>query len=239
MPGLYFFIPALVVIIMSVVAVIVGGVALRMTGLDGRRATFQAVSAFTGTGFTTKEAESVVEDDRRRRIVMVLMVLGNAGLVSVLATLVGGFVKLKAENVPIHLAIFLGGIAIVLIVVSRRGLMRRFNDWIERRLARTSMFEQRPMEEVLRLGQGYGVADVRVLAESPLAGKVLAEAGLTKQNILVLAIARARQILPSPKAEDKILPGDRLICYGLLKSIRAVSVLIDERASEQSQTTPG
>jgi len=229
MSGLYFFVPTLVFLIIALVIVKVGAIALRMTGLDRRRATFQAVSAFTGTGFTTREAESVVEDDRRRRIVVVLMVLGNAGFVGVLATLIAGAVAAKPESISLDYGVLVGGIAIVLLVASRRGLMRRLNNWIERRLARTSMFEQRPMEEILNLGQGYGVADVRITEESLIGGKTLAEAGLTKRDILVLAIARGRRTLPSPKAAEEILPGDRLICYGLLTSIGEISALEREQ----------
>jgi hypothetical protein len=43
--------------------------ALSMTGLSRESARFQARSAFTGTGFTTQEAEKVVNHPVRRRII--------------------------------------------------------------------------------------------------------------------------------------------------------------------------
>jgi hypothetical protein len=58
-------------------------------------ARFQARSAFSGSGFTTTESESVVSHPVRRRIIMLLMLLGNAGLVTMIATLLGGFVGLE------------------------------------------------------------------------------------------------------------------------------------------------
>jgi hypothetical protein len=51
-------------------------------------ARFQALSAFSGTGFTTREAERIVNHPRRRKIVIYLIMLGNAGIVSVIATFV-------------------------------------------------------------------------------------------------------------------------------------------------------
>jgi Trk-type K+ transport system membrane component len=82
--GTYFIIPTLLVIFLSLLIVRAASVALVLTGLDQRRAWFQALSAFTGTGFTTREAESVVNHMARRRIISALMLLGNAGIVTVI-----------------------------------------------------------------------------------------------------------------------------------------------------------
>ena len=53
--GLYLLIPTFIVIIVSVLIVRAGAIALRMTGLDEKTASFQALSAFTRAGFTTRE----------------------------------------------------------------------------------------------------------------------------------------------------------------------------------------
>ena len=78
----------LIFITISFLIVRVGAVALELTGLDRHRAIFQALSAFSGTGFTTKEAELVVTHPQRRKIISTLMVLGNAGVVSIIAAFV-------------------------------------------------------------------------------------------------------------------------------------------------------
>ena len=59
MDGLYFLVPTLLVIFVSFLIIRAAAVALMMTGMDEKKAKFQALSAFSGTGFTTKEAESV------------------------------------------------------------------------------------------------------------------------------------------------------------------------------------
>ena len=68
------------VLIVSFIVVRIGAIALQLTGLEWSLAKFQSLSCFTSTGFTTKEAELITGDPRRRRIASVLIVLGHAGL---------------------------------------------------------------------------------------------------------------------------------------------------------------
>lgn len=51
--------PLIVIFILFILVVRIATVILKMTGLDENTARFQSVSAFTGTGFTTKEAEVI------------------------------------------------------------------------------------------------------------------------------------------------------------------------------------
>lgn len=59
-----------------------GSAALALTGVSNELARLQAVSAFTGVGFTTSESERIVNHPARRKILIVLMILGNAGTIS-------------------------------------------------------------------------------------------------------------------------------------------------------------
>ncbi len=86
MSGLYLLLPTFLVIIVSFLIVRAGAIALMFTGKEASRARFQALFAFTRTGFTTREAEAVMKDPRRRRIITWLIILGNAGLVTVTVT---------------------------------------------------------------------------------------------------------------------------------------------------------
>lgn len=62
--------------------------ALIATGLPREVARFQARSALSGVGFTTTEAESIVGHPLRRRIVFWLMLVGNAGFVTIVVSLI-------------------------------------------------------------------------------------------------------------------------------------------------------
>ena len=77
----------IIVLSVSFVIVRIGAIAFQLTGLEWSLAKFQSLSCFTGTGFTTKEAELITGNHHRRRIASVLMVLGNAGLVIMIGSL--------------------------------------------------------------------------------------------------------------------------------------------------------
>ena len=72
-----------VLLSLSTLIVRLAAVAMRLTGLDESTARFQSLSAFTGTGFTISEAERIVNYPVRRRIVTLLMIIGNLGVVGV------------------------------------------------------------------------------------------------------------------------------------------------------------
>jgi ribosomal protein S6--L-glutamate ligase len=99
-------------------------------------------------------------------------------------------------------------------------LMRKWSDWIERRLAKWTNLQEIPIEEGFHLAEGYGVASIRVRPDSEVVGHSLAEKALTEKDVLVLAIEREGKSIAAPKANEVILRGDRLICYGRLKVMR-------------------
>ncbi len=77
----------LLIVVLSILITRIATIALIHTGLSRESARFQARSVFTGAGFTTTESENVVRHPVRRRIVMLLMLLGNAGIVTAVASL--------------------------------------------------------------------------------------------------------------------------------------------------------
>ena len=88
----------LLVLIVNMALTRIATVALVHTGLGRETARFQARSAFTGVGFTTNEAESIVTHPVRRRIVMWLMLVGNVGIVAVLSSLILSLVNLDMRE---------------------------------------------------------------------------------------------------------------------------------------------
>jgi len=213
----------IIVIIISFLIVKVGSIALRMTGVDKESANFQSLSAFTGTGFTTFEAEDVVNYHDRRRIIKILMLLGNAGIISIITMLILSFSGGNISQTAAKLGLL--GIVIVAIIIfsAVRGLETFVDNFIARRLSRFTQFSMGSFQEMLRLTNGYGVAEIVVPKDHDLAGKRLFESNLRSSDILVLAVKRRMMLIPAPKADELIEPEDRLICFGLLKNISAVT----------------
>lgn len=212
----------LLVILISAMIIKIGAILLRMTGIDRDTAGFQALSAFTGTGFTTSEAENIVNHPKRRRVVKALMILGNAGIVTALAML---FISLQDSTVTNALAKF-GAIGLVALLVLSfpvsKGLDTILENFIMKRLSKSTHFSMGTFSEIMRFARGYGIAELIISESDFLAGKTLAESGLSSSDILVLAIRRGHGMIPTPKAGDTIRPDDKLVCFGPMNNIASV-----------------
>jgi hypothetical protein len=113
----------IIVVLVSLIVARVGTVALTLTGMSRESARFQARSAFFGVGFTTAEAESVVAHPVRRRIVGWLILLGNAGVISILGSLV---ITFGGERTTLgHIAVLLGGLVVLALLASSRPVEAR------------------------------------------------------------------------------------------------------------------
>jgi Trk-type K+ transport system membrane component len=132
-----FLLAAIVLIILAVVKL--GSIAFQLTGMEPRMAMFQALSAFTNTGFTTSASEDVVQHRKRRVVASVLIVIGYIGIVGVIVTLVRSFAVEEGEWLPVLrrlVFILLGIYALYFIFIFSppgRKLGRRFARYRERK----------------------------------------------------------------------------------------------------------
>lgn len=206
----------IVIALFSLLAIKVATTALMMTGLSYDTASFQSYSAFFGVGFTTKEAELVVNHPVRRRIIRDLILVGNIGLTSALATMVATFVQ--GSNVFGSLMIILAAVAIAVAIsaVSRLDFFRRSLDHlIAYTLTRAGLVRALDYELLLRVEHGYVVSEYLIEPTNPLVGKMLRESRPWDFGVIVLAIRREdvhMRGIPGPS--DTIQAGDVLVLYG-------------------------
>ena len=210
----------LIAILISFIVVRIGALALQFTGMEATSARFQALSAFTGTGFTTTEAERVVRNRTRRRIITVLVILGNAGLVAIIGSLVVSFTQVTGYGwFFIRLAVIIVGIFILYRLVLASQVGNRVLHWMGRPLARRMMRSAPEVEEVFSVGKDWGVSLVTVKEDSKKIGSSLTDiAGAG--DIDVLAIYRAEVTLTKPGRDERLASGDRLLVYASGKSIK-------------------
>ena len=206
----------------SYLIVSIGAVALEMTGMEKSKARFQALSSFSGTGFTTREAELIVNHPRRRKVVMYLMILGNAGLVSVIATLVLSLRKTTFFGPSLNLAIIVVVLFILYRVATYQKFVKRLSAKINMTLKERLGFEDPVIQELLHQADGYGVAMLLIGPTSKVVGKSLSESGLKEIDAMVLSVERDEEVIPVPKASTDIQSGDRLICYGKLENLKQI-----------------
>lgn len=220
MSSLYFLFPALLAILISFLFVRASAIALMMTGLEKNKARFQALSAFSGTGFTTKEAEFVMKHPVRRKIVTWLMIMGNAGIVMVIVTATSSLATSKGFQLPINLLILVVGIFLIYKIATYKKFTRRWESFIERKLIKSPAFEEAATEDLLHFLEGYGLIKKIISENSPLIGSSLSECKLNERGLLVLGIERGKNWIPTPKAKEKMQEGDGIIVYGPLNKLK-------------------
>lgn len=207
----------LVVLTLSLLVTRVATVALTMTGLSEDLARFQARSAFTGCGYSTSETERVIEHPVRRRIVMVLMLLGNAGLVTAIAALISGFLDTQNSAFsPVQRFGVLGlGLLALWGVGTSAWIDRHLSKLIRRMLKRFTSLETYDYLGLLHLSDGYTVIEAPIDRGNWMAGRSLADLRLAEEGVQMLGIHRANgEFIGTPAGSTYVRSGDRIIVYG-------------------------
>jgi hypothetical protein len=226
--SLIYVIPAIIIIIISILIVKIASVALNLTGLDRKRAFFQSLSAFTGTGFTTQDSELIVSNDTRRKIIMVLMILGNAGLISVITTLVLSFRGEGLTPTLINITIILLAVLVLVVIFSNKRIGTVLTKQIKVGLVKSPTFTKRPVTEILRLAAGFGIAEITLNEDCVDIGKTLSKSSFRERDILILAIERGKKVIPTPHASEDLHVNDTIICYGKLDNIAKIGKKVQE-----------
>jgi hypothetical protein len=206
----------LVALSLSLLITRIATVALTYTGMSHELARFQARSAFTGTGFTTSESEKIVNHPVRRRIVMLLMLLGNAGIIAVITSLILTFVR---EDAGISLAtkiiLLFTGVAALWAISMSRWVDRKLGIIIEHALRRYTRLEIGDYASLLHLAGDYKVSEIYVDRDEWLAEKTLSELKLRDEGILVLGVEREDgEFIGAPNGDTVLHGGDVIIVYG-------------------------
>ncbi len=205
----------LVVVSLGLLITKIAASALVYTGVSREMARFQARSAFTGVGFTTSETENMVRHPVRRRIVMTLMLLGNAGFVSAIASMIPILNNTNSASGFGQLGLLIVGV-LSLWVVSRS----RWLDYVIMRATKSAMrritrLDVQDYTGLLHFSEGFAVVEMSISADHWLTGKNLIELNLKDEGVQVLGIQRAnKEYVATPKGTSYIRAGDIVILYG-------------------------
>lgn len=200
-----------VLLTVSVLCVRLASVALRLTGLSDGIARFQALSAFSGTGFTTSEAEAIVNYPVRRQIVSLLMIVGNLGLVAVVSTLIVGFVNTNnTQEMGYQIICLMGGVLLVWLLMLSPLADRLLCNTLDRVLRATTVLGQRRYQRLAQIGSGFSVVEHPITLPTSV-GAVKANAS---ELVLLGVYSAADQQLVFPSEQDSLHVGDRLVYFG-------------------------
>ena len=76
------------------------------------------------------------------------------------------------------------------------------------------------LRQRLTVSRGYGVTELYIPEGSEYVGKAINESGLRDKDINVLTLYRGTTVIPNPRSTRELEPGDRLLCFGKLESMR-------------------
>jgi hypothetical protein len=214
----------LLIITMSIIVTRIATIALVHTGMSKESARFQSRSAFTGSGFTTTEAENVVNHPVRRRIIMLLMLVGNAGLVTAISTLILSFINTDSTVSALpKVVILVAGVTFLWILSYNKYIDRKLSFLIERFLKRFTSLDVHDYVSLMHLAGEYRLAEVMVGKEHWIANRTLADTRLSKEGLLVLGVKRFDgTYLGAPRGSTLILPDDVIIVYGRTTEIESI-----------------
>lgn len=199
---------------LSTIIVRIASTIMRLTGLPDNVARFQSLSAMTGTGFTTRESELIVNYPIRRRVLMTLMIIGNLGLVSVVSTFVVTFSAMGPDRSSIlqQALWLLTALALNFVIIANPvvdGLLCRFLSWF---LLRTTSLGKRHFVRLLSLDDEMTIAEHHLRLRGPV---MLGELIPDHIDLSVVMIRGAETRHPSRlKDEIEIEPSETAVCFG-------------------------
>ncbi|MDQ4099983.1 MAG: TrkA C-terminal domain-containing protein [Chloroflexota bacterium] len=204
----------LAILSLSMLVVRIGAVALMMTGLSRDAAAFQALSAFSGAGFTTGESELAVATPERRKIIALLIRAGNVGAITVVTSLILSFVGSEQEA-PERLLIIVLALTGLVALSRSRWFNQLLTPLIQRGLSRSTTLVLRDYAALLHLREDYRVAEVEVRPGSWLEGRQLRTLDLPAEGLLILGIVQpSGEYVGAPPADFVFSRGDTVVIYG-------------------------
>ena len=212
------------VVALSALITKVATIALTYTGLSTQSARFQARSAYTGAGFTTSESEKIMNHPVRRKIIFNLMLVGNAGIVTVMSSLILTFVLPDTLSSKLYgLGIVVVGMVLIWLAIKSKWVDRGLSKMIDRMLKKYTDLEIQDYAAVLHLKDDYKISEKRIDEDDWLANKTLKELELRKEGITILGIDRDNEdYFGSPMGDFRLLPQDVITVYGRSEGIHSV-----------------
>lgn len=217
----------ILVLSLSLVVTRIATLILTHTGVSRGLAKFQARSAFTGVGYTTEESEKIVAHPVRRRVVMLLMLLGNAGIVTSIASLMLTFVHPDSQpNWWLNVALILAGVGLLWFLARSPWMDKAISHVTVWFLHRWTQLDVRDYISLMRLAGEYQISEMQVNKGDWMADRTLSELGLRREGITVLGIQRDNgRYIGSPTGRYYLRPNDVLLLYGRTSVLSA----LDER----------
>lgn len=195
-------------------------IVMKLTGLELSKARFQLISILTHTGFTTRESELIVQHPTRRKVASALMIISYVAQITLITLLFN--VLTQATRNAIGTVIALSVMVVAVIIASQSKYLSDRFDRITERLLKNKIKKANNgnrIEQVLNLSPEFSIYELIVDTDSFICDKMLRELKLKEQFIQILKIDRGSEVIDFPKADTRVLAGDRMIVYGKIDAL--------------------
>lgn len=231
----------------------IGAISLELTGMPQEQAEFQALSAFSGVGFTTKEAEYTLAHPQRRKIIKALISFGSAGIITTVVAFIGtvfsGKSILKTFSrdphypwMPFNLPTTILVLVILFLYLTYRALKepaiaRLVKELISAVLLKTKIVTPVSFQEVLVNGNGSGVFQFEITEKNPLLDKTIHEMGLKEFDTRILYVNRLNESIDFPPDDFSFQLHDIVTVYGPAVSVydHCVDLQTEEKKTDSEK----
>ncbi len=205
----------LVVAVLSMAFTRLAAGALIATGLPPDVASFQARSAFSGAGFTTTEAENVVNNPDSRKIIGTTMFVGNLGTPTLVVTVLVGFLAPGPGNTVERVMVAISGLVLAVLLFTNRP-MQRWLVKVGQREARRRLLPHLDNQvlELLAVGDDFVVGAVQVTAGTGPTVRSLRSIDDALPAVRVLGVQQSGGFFGTPPVDVELAAGDKIIAYG-------------------------
>lgn len=214
----------LVIITLSVLTTRIGTLALIHTGLSKEVAKFQARSAYLGVGFTTRESEMVMKDGVRRKILTILIFLGNAGIITTISSAIFSFISIDESGLfSPELLVLIAGLLILLALSRSRYVDQKLSEVINKALKKYTYLDVKDYYSLLHIEEDYRVSEIKVRDDDWLNNKCLKELQLEAEGVRILGIKRENgRYIGAPVGKTRVRTNDILIIYGRTDTLKSL-----------------
>ncbi|MDZ4992244.1 potassium transporter TrkA [Clostridium perfringens] len=199
----------------------------RLTGVPIEKARFQVTSLLTGTGFTTKESEIIVQHPTRRKLAVWLMGFSYASTATIISF---------AVNIITSSVIDVGSIAIIVLFIvfvlffHKSSLLEKLENKIEKFIVQSKIWDKLNSKHLTLIThtRGFGVYEIYLSSKTTIIGKSIRDSGLKPMEIEVLNIDKGDKFINFPTPDYVFETYDKITVYGNLKNIKSMFEHINE-----------
>ncbi|PID28213.1 MAG: hypothetical protein CSB55_06010 [Candidatus Cloacimonadota bacterium] len=205
----------------------------RITGLTDEKARFQVISMLTNSGYTTREAELVVNSPKRRKLAGFVMIFGYAFTVTIVSTVVNIFLQFRHTATGGAVAF----IPMIIAVITMRLLVKKtriISSLIDKIIKETaSRFVYNENFNQIIIMDDYGdlvIAKIElVIMPEELKNIKLSKSNIRREhgiNVLLKSTSEGRFI---PQGDTTFELRDTVLVMGSKKSIKRVFDLKEDK----------